>query len=388
MNILFFTWKDKKNPLSGGAESINEGIAKRLAKEGHKVTFLVSGYKNCKPEEEIDGYKVVRLGNRWTIYWHAYRWYKSQITNHQSLFDLIIEEINTVPFFTQLYTKGKKRVLIIYQLCRQIWFYQIFFPLSLIGYLIEPVYLFILNKNKCITESESTKNDLQKYEFNNKNISIIPIATDIVPLKSLDNIEKYKEPTMLSLGAIRKMKKTLDQIKAFEQAKKEIPELKLKVAGDAKGNYGQKILKYIKRSSHKSDIEYLGKINQDKKIELLQKCHIITVTSVKEGWGIIVTEAASQGTPAIVYNVDGLRDSVKNNETGIICDVNSPENLSYKVIKLLSNSPREIASHPDWSGISQGKVLYKKLQHNAWKWSKEFSWDKTTEEFMKIIDVS
>jgi len=364
-NIVFFTWKDKKNPEAGGAELINEEIAKRLVQYGHKVIFLVAGFKGCLPVEKINGYKIIRLGGRWTIYWHALRYYKKNLKNWTNL---IIEEINTVPFFTQFYTRDKKRILFIDQLCRQIWFYQIFFPLNLIGYLLEPIYLRILKKNKCVTISKSTQIDLQKYGFKKENIFIIPIDINIKSAEHLNKIKKYSEPTLLSLGMIRKMKRTLDQVKAFELAKKEIPELKLKIAGDAGNKYGKKVLKYINRSAYKSDIQYLGKITKDQKIKFLQKCHIITVTSVKEGWGIIVTEAGSQGTPAIVYNVDGLCDSVKDNETGIICDVNSPENLGDEVIKLLSD-----------------KEKYHKLQYNAWQWSKKFSWYKSTKEFENII---
>ena len=150
MNILWFTWKDKKNPKAGGAEFINEGLAKRLAQKGYKITFLVAGFKKGISEEEVDGYKIIRLGNYWNVYWYAYRWYSNQLRTKNFKPDLIIEEINTFPFFTQFYIKDKRRTLFIYQLCREIWFYQIFFPLSLIGYLFEPIYLYILNRNKYI----------------------------------------------------------------------------------------------------------------------------------------------------------------------------------------------------------------------------------------------
>ena len=39
MRILWLTWKDKKNPLAGGAEVVNEELAKRLADDGHEVFF-------------------------------------------------------------------------------------------------------------------------------------------------------------------------------------------------------------------------------------------------------------------------------------------------------------------------------------------------------------
>jgi len=45
MNLLWLTWKDKKNPLAGGAEAVNEELAKRLVANGHQVIFLVRGFK-------------------------------------------------------------------------------------------------------------------------------------------------------------------------------------------------------------------------------------------------------------------------------------------------------------------------------------------------------
>lgn len=362
MKILWFTWKDQKNPAAGGAELVNEELARRLVEDGHEIIFLVAGFKGCEKEETIKGYKIIRIGNRWSIYWQAYKYFKKYLKNWP---DLIIEEINTIPFFTQFYSK-KKRILIFYQLCREIWFYQLFFPLNLIGYLLEPIYLWILSKNKVITISNSTKNDLIKYGF--AEIGIITVGTALKLASSLKAMKKYSDLTILSLGTIRPMKRTIDQIKAFEIAKKTIPDLKLKIAGLGNGHYFNKFKKIIDRSIYKNDIEYLGNVNLNKKIELMQKSHLILVTSIKEGWGLIVTEANSQGTPAIVYNVDGLRDAVKNNSTGIICQQNNPDNLAKNVVKLLNN-----------------KEKYQNLRINAWRQSKEINFDVCYKNFIKII---
>ena len=365
MKILWFTWKDKKHPLAGGAEIINEELAKRLAKNGHKVTFLVAGFKDAPREEVIDGYKIIRLGNSWTVYWQAYRYYKRYL---RGKFDLVIDEINTIPFFAKFYVK-EKNIILCYQLCRQIWFYQILFPLSLIGYLIEPLYLWLLRKKIVLTESESTKKDMQKYGFKAENIFIFNIGLEIEPAKNLKTLSKYKEPTILSLGTLRNMKRPLHVVKAFEITKEKIPDLKLVIAGDAGTRYGKKVLDYINNSKYKDDINYFGKVSLDKKLELLQKSHIICVTSVKEGWGIIVTEANSQGTPAIAYNVDGLRDAVKNNQTGLICNQNTPENLAEKMVHILKNP-----------------VLYRTLQKNGWEWSKEMNFENSYKQFILKIN--
>jgi len=341
MRLLWFTWKDRKHPTAGGAEVLNEEHAKRLVEDGHEVIMIVGGFKGGKSTEIIDGYRVIRLGNKWTIYWEAYRYYKKHLSNWP---DLIIEEINTFPFFTQFYAK-QKRLLYIFQLCREIWFYEIFFPLNIIGYIIEPVYLLLLRTNKVITESQSTKNDLQKYGFKENNIHIVPIGIDIEPAKNPRKIRKYPDFTILSFGSIRSMKQTHHQLEAFELAKKDIPGLKMIVAGPMVGKYGEKFIQRIKSSPYKSDVTYLGTVSKQKKKELMQKSHALLVTSVKEGWGLVVTEAASQGTPAIVYDADGLRDSVKDGITGIICKKNTPGILSKNIVKLCKD-----------------KTLYNKLQ--------------------------
>lgn len=330
MKILWFTWKDITHPEAGGAEFLGDTIASELVKDGHEVIILTMKYPGSSQEELHKGYKIIRVGNRYTVYWEAFRYYQK---NLRGWADKIIEEINTIPFMTQWYTK-EKRTLLIYQLCREIWFYQLIFPLSLIGYLVEPIYLWFLRNNKVLTESNSTKVDLMKYGFSASNISIFPIFTDMIPIKSLKDKKNYDRFTVLSLGAIRSMKRTLDQVKAYELAKAEIPELQMKIAGKSIGKYGQKVLEYIESSRYNKDIEYLGRVTREQKIELMHKSHIILVTSVKEGWGLIVTEAASQGTPAIVYDVDGLRDSVRNKE--FIVNPNQ-KSLSDQIMKYFNN---------------------------------------------------
>ncbi len=367
MNILWFTWKDLSHPLAGGAERVNEELAKRLAQDGHHIIFLTSSFPGAEEKENRDGYEIIRLGNRYTVYWKAYRYYKKHLEDKE--WDIAIDEINTIPFFSTWYTKAKKRFLFIHQLCREIWFHQMPFPLHIIGYILEPFYLLFLSQNNVITISESTKKDLLHYGYKKENIDIITEGIDMEPLENFEK-EKYSQPTMLSLGAVRSMKQTLHQLRAFEIAKKEISDLRFLVAGDTQDAYGETFLREIRKSPYQKDIEYLGRVDVEKKREIMQKSHIITVTSVKEGWGLIVTEANSQGTPAIVYDVDGLRDSVKNSVTGIVVEKNTPEVLAQKIILLF-----------------QDTETYQELRKNAWQWSKELTFDKSYEDFVRILGI-
>lgn len=365
MKVLWLTWKDRKNPASGGAEVVNEELAKRLVADGHEVIFLVGGFEGSKQEEIKDGFKIIRVGGKWSVYLKAYQHYKKYLSEWP---DLVIDEVNTIPFFAKFYTK-QKNILFVHQLCREIWFYQMFFPLNVIGYILEPIYLWLLNDRKVITVSESTKKDLVKYGFKKENISIISEGIELMPVDNLEKIYKFEKPTILSLGTIRSMKRTDQILKAFEILKKDIPEAKLIIAGKKEGMYGDQFINDIEKSIYKSSIKYIGSVSKEEKIELLQKSHILAVTSVKEGWGLVVTEANSQGTPAVVYDVDGLRDVVRNNETGLVCKENTPENLAEKMSQILKD-----------------RKLYETLQKNVWEWSKEINFDNSYKQFILKIN--
>jgi glycosyltransferase involved in cell wall biosynthesis len=169
---------------------------------------------------------------------------------------------------------------------------------------------------------------------------------------------------------MRAMKRTLDQIKAFEIAKEDIPDLKMIVAGATDGAYGETVLDYINQSPFAQDISVEGKVSKARKEELMQKAHVVTLTSVKEGWGLVVTEANSQGTPAVVYDVDGLRDSVRDGITGYVCQTN-PAALAKGVVKLLSKP-----------------LQYDRFRRTAWEWSKEITFDKSYNDFKEALEIA
>lgn len=366
MKILWFTWKDREHPQAGGAEVVNEELAKRLVRDGHEVVFIVGGYAGGAKETTRDGFKIHRVGTRFTVYWHAYRLYQARFKGWA---DHVIDEVNTVPFFARWYAR-EPVTLFIHQLARQIWFYELAFPFSLVGYLAEPLYLWLLRHTPVITVSESTKRDLERYGFAPERIQIICEGIEMEPVPDLATMKKFAAPTMLALGSIRPMKRTAHIIRAFERAKERLPDLHLIVAGSAEGEYGHQVLEQIKRSKVTEAIEYRGRITVEEKRTLLAQAHVLCVTSVKEGWGLVVTEANSQGTPAVVYDVDGLRDSVRDGETGIIAKRNTPEGLADAVVELLGDKPQ-----------------YEAIRKNGWEWSKGLTFERGYKGFMKCLKI-
>lgn len=370
MNILWLTWKDHTHPEAGGAEVVAREITSRLRADGHNVTMLTSGYKGATKREILNGIEVIRVGNnRYTHPFQALAYYVRRLRDR---YHLLIEEVNGAPYFSVLFERKAKKYLLYHQMEGPVWFYETKPPLSHIGhYALEPVASRLLAQSRTpvVTVSESTASDLVRHGFRPERTHIISEGIEIEPAETIDDIAKYDHPTLLSLGAMRAMKRTLDQIKAFEIAKATIPDLRLKVAGKSDGQYGQKVLAAIEASPYRDDIQCLGKVSLAQKVELMQKAHLIMQTAVHEGWGLTVTEAASQGTPAVVYDVNGLRDSVQHMETGYVAQ-ESPTSLAYGIVKLLH--------HPR---------LYQQVRHAAWERSKQITFDRSYADFKQAVGV-
>jgi len=295
------------------------------------------------------------------------------LTRLRNKFDIVIEEVNAAPYFSVLFGKKSKRFLFYHHLEREVWLHEARPPISYLGYyFLEPVATKILGKANVplITISQSTKDDMAQWGFDPKQTHVISEGIELEPLPTLKGIPKFERPTVLSLGAMRAMKRTLDQVKAFEVAKQKIPDLQMKLAGDSSGEYGKQVLDYIEHSKYKNSIEYLGRVSKEQKLELMQRSHLIGVTSVKEGWGLIVTEAASQGTPSVAYNVHGLRDSIRNDETGIITEPN-PHALADGIVKLLKDNS-----------------YYDRLRQAAWQWSKQITFDQSYKDLKSAIGIA
>ncbi|GFP33416.1 hypothetical protein HKBW3S42_01752, partial [Candidatus Hakubella thermalkaliphila] len=181
MKILIFTWRDIRNPAAGGAEVFTHQISSRLAAKGHEVTLFTSTFRGCKNEEILDDVRIIRAGGRYTVYLHARVYYKKYF---KGKYDVVVDEINTVPFFTPTFVKnGEKIIALIFQLAREFWSHEMHFPINYLGYyVLEERWLKNYIDIPTITICSSTKQDLLKLGF--KKIFIVPIGLTIKPLEN------------------------------------------------------------------------------------------------------------------------------------------------------------------------------------------------------------
>ena len=352
---MWFNWRDIVNPNAGGAEVFTHEVAKRLARKGHDITLFTAAFPGCSDSEDIDGLHIVRKGGKYTVYMKA----KSYYYSNKQEYDLVVDEINTRPFMTPNYVKRIPVLALIHQLAREFWFYETPFPLSYLGYhYLEKHWLSSYRDIMTVTVSLSSKRDLESLGF--KHVLIVPEGLSLNPLQQVPL--KEKEPTLVFMGRLKKAKLPDHALKAFMLVREKIPGARMGVIGDGY------MLQDLKESQGTSGIKFYGKVSNEDRNDILSKAHIILVPAVREGWGLVVTESNALGTPAIGYNVQGLKDSIINGKTGIIVDKNSPEELATHALKLLSD-----------------RDLLHRMSNNALEFSRSFNWDYSAEEFDRAL---
>jgi glycosyltransferase involved in cell wall biosynthesis len=357
LRILWFNWRDIKNPDSGGAEVLTHEIATRLVKiRDYDITLFSAWFPGSSRSEIVDGIKIVRDGGIYTVYERAKKFYKE----NKDSYDIVIDEINGKPFLTPKFVKLERPIIaLIHSISSEQFLYELPFPANYLCYhYFEKKWLSYYRNTTTVTVSDSSKRDLEKLGF--KRVSVIPEGLSIIPLHHVPRKEII--PTMVYIGRLKRHKLPHHAILAFMAIKNQLPDTRLWVIGDG---YMRNELQE-KYDDH--DITFYGRVNSETKTELLSKAHITLVPATREGWGLVVTESNAVGTPVVAYNVPGLRDSVKDGETGILVKENSPLSLASSAICLLKD-----------------RSLLEQLSLAALSFSRQFSWDTTTEVFDKII---
>lgn len=154
---------------------------------------------------------------------------------------------------------------------------------------------------------------------------------------------------VLYLGRLSANKRPDHAIQAFQLAKKSLPEAKMWVVGDGP------MRKALERKAG-PDITFFGRVSTAERERMLAEATCIVVTSVREGWGLVVTEAAEMGTPAIAYDVPGLRDSVLAAGGNLVEP--SPQRLASELVRHVPQGwchyspPSSVATVP-WADVAE-----------------------------------
>ncbi|MBI2599773.1 glycosyltransferase family 4 protein [Candidatus Daviesbacteria bacterium] len=368
MNILIFSWRGPGHPHAGGAEYSTSQHAKAWIKAGHQVTLFTSSFDGAKSEETIGGIKIIRRGRQiFSVHLMAVFWY---LFDRHDKFDIVLDEVHGLPFFTPLFVRAPKLVFI-HEVAKEVWRLNPWpSPFNLlpavVGPLLEPlIFKFFYKKIKFMTVSQSTRDDLMEWDIPRENITVVYNGFNH------PNYQTGKKETMntvIYLGALSKDKGIEDALVVFKRLAESSTNSQFWIVGKGEGHYLEFLKKRVKSLGIERITKFFGFVTDREKYKLLSKAHVLINPSIREGWGFVVIEAASVGTPTVGYNVAGLKDSIIDGKTGLLSEPN-PESLTEKISYLLSN-----------------EAVYSRFCENGKRWSREFSWSESASQSLKLLE--
>ncbi len=371
VNILIYNWKDIRNPEAGGAEVIASQFARRLARDGHEVTLFARAFRGCKGEERVDGLRVLRRGNALSVYLHAFLHY-SRLPQKP---DLVLDMVNTICWQTPWYVPAENRVAYVNQLAREVCFFQLPWPLSLLAYAAERLEYIPYRRTRFLCYSLSTRDDLVRIGIPKALIRVFPLGLDHDTYRL--GTTKSATPLFVFVARLVNMKRADLCVRALRLVVERFPASRLVLIGGGPEERSlERLIKVLHLETH---VEFLHRTanfltdrsQQEQKVACMQDAWALLLPSVKEGWGMVVTEAAACGTPSIVTDVSGLRDSVRDDETGILVSATpSPDELAEAMCRIIADQD-----------------LRERLSANAHTWSATFDWETSYRRFREALQL-
>ena len=206
-----------------------------------------------------------------------------------------------------------------------------------------PIHKLIIKYNLkkadyILSTSNVMKLETQKYT--DKNIQVTPFGVDIN--KFIPNKVETEEIVIGTIKTLEEQYGIQYLIKAFKEVKERNKDLKLKLRIGGRGSQEEYLKGLVKELSIAEDVTFLGFVNPEDVIKEFQNFDLAVFPSERESFGVATVEAEACGTPVVVTDVDGLKESSKPNVTSLVAKRNSVEDLADKIEVLVKDKDLRI----------------------------------------------
>src|SRR6266566_4792197 len=330
--IVVLSQRSVRHPLSGGAGRYIHEIFSRLS-DRHSITILSSGGVHSKPIEQIDGIEYRHFPEAF----HRIALPARYLMKFAGKTDLLIDNSDVgIPWLSPFYTKVPK-ILVTYQVARDIFHNELVRPLSEIAVGLEPRIYSLYRNNRIVTCSPSTKDDLVSLGIPSERVSVIRPGIDESFRRFQPDGTKFDDPTIICISRFRRYKGLSYAIRAMKFVLEKVPGAKLVIVGNGDPT---ELREEVSRTNYPGSIQILERVpntwNAEKRF-MLSRSHILLIPSIREGYGIVVIEANACGTPAIGWAVPGVQDSIVDGKTGLLVPFGDVQFLADSIVKVLSD---------------------------------------------------
>jgi glycosyltransferase involved in cell wall biosynthesis len=351
-HLLAVNFRDPAHPEAGGAELHLEHVLLEAVRRGWRVTWLASGFAGGTPEGEHRGMRIARRGSWWNFNTVLPGVLAREFAAPAP--DLVVEDINKVPCFTPLWTKAPVGVVIPH-LFGTTAYREANAAIASYVVALEALIPSVYRRSPFLVISESTRDDLVVRGIARGRITVVHCGLDHATYHPDPSVPKASEPTLLFVGRLRRYKGLDWVMRTFPRVRERVPSARLQVIGD--GPADAELRATARRLGVADAVEFLGFVPRVEKVRHMQAAWALLQPSPKEGWGLTVVEAGASGTAVVAADSPGLRDSVRDGETGLLVPYGDDARLAAALIRVLEDG-----------------ALRERLAAGGIAWAERFEW--------------
>jgi glycosyltransferase involved in cell wall biosynthesis len=331
IDVLFVNWRDITHPEGGGSERYVHRMAEGLAGAGVRVSMFCAAHDRAPAEEVIGGVHVVRRGGRLSVYPRALL----HVLRHRPA--LVVDVQNGLPFGSSLVTR-RPVVVLVHHVHREQW--PIVFGRlgGAVGWWLESVVApRLYRRSRYVTVSTATAEELVELGVGSERLSLVRNGVEPAPPVAA---EPSVTPRLVVLGRLVPHKRVEHAIEVLARLRDRWPGLRLSIVGE--GWWDDELRTRAHELGVSDLVDFAGHVDEQTKHEELARAWVHLCPSVKEGWGLVVTEAGSHRVPTVGYrSAGGLRESVVDGRTGVLVD--DLDEMTEAVDRLLHDENRRLA---------------------------------------------
>ncbi len=361
--LLILNERDIRHPWAGGAELHIAEMARQFVAAGYAPTLLCTRFPGAAAQEDQDGLRVRRFGNRLTYYLQLPFAVRRELRVPGTV---IIEHLNKIPFFTPWYS-GAPVILLTHHLFGGTAFQQVAAPIAAAVWAAEKLIPVAYRGRPFIAVSPSTRDDLVARGIPVDSIVMVPNGLNHELYNARGRVAD-PNPTILVLGRVEFYKRIDLVLQAAQRLLPQLPSLRVVVVGD--GGARKSLEQMAADLRIESSVTFAGFVSDAQKVAAIQRAHVVANVSEKEGWGLTVLEANACGLPAVASDVPGLRDAVRDGETGLLVPYGDVDALTTALRRVLTDAPYR-----------------DNLGRGAFAWAQRFSWRQSAADVLAVVEA-
>ncbi|MEI8001560.1 MAG: glycosyltransferase family 4 protein [Actinomycetes bacterium] len=296
LRVAVLAWRDLVHPRAGGSEFVVDRICDGLRERGHDVVLLAGA-----PVTE-HAYRVVPTGGTYAQYLRAPLVYHHKVRRA----DVVLDVQNGIPFFAPLWQRAPS-VCLVHHVHTEQWAMEFGPPVAAIGRWLERRAMpWAYRHQRYVAVSDSTARALGGLGIPSTAVTTIEMGAAPVVATG----ERSVTPRFLVLGRLVAHKRVEKALTCWPRVRAATGGT-LVIAGD-----GPELERL--RPLATEGVEFAGFVTEERKAAELGAAWVLVHPAHHEGWGTVVIEAAAAGVPTVAYDVEGVRDSVVADRTGIL----------------------------------------------------------------------